>query len=88
MRRAQAWLSFETNTLHRQDGREDEPLSRAEVDSIFEHLPATGAMWIEKHEDGRHLFVNRYAGGSSYDLGLVESNVRRGTRDLHPWERE
>ena len=63
------YMSFGTGTFH-VDG--NDPLTQEQVDSVWHHLPTTGAGWVEKG----HLFVQQYDGAKVFDLGPVATGVK------------
>lgn len=67
------YMDFSTGSFH-VDG--DAPLTQAQVDSVWRHLPTTGASWVERG----HLFVQQFDGAKAFDLGPVERGVK-GTSD-------
>lgn len=69
------YMNFGTGVFH-VDG--DAPLTQDQVDSVWHHLPTTGAGWVEK---GR-LFVQQRDDGFAFDLGPVESGVKGVSTDV------
>lgn len=63
------YMSFGTGTFH-VDG--DDPLTQDQVDSVWHHLPTTGAGWVERG----HLYVQQYDGAKVFDLGPVAPGVK------------
>jgi hypothetical protein len=67
------YMDFSTGVFH-VDG--DAPLTQAQVDAVWRHLPTTGASWIEHG----NLFVQQFDGAEAFNLGPVERGVE-GTSD-------
>ena len=63
------YMNFGTGVFH-VDG--DAPLTQEQVDSVWLHLPTTGASWVERG----HLFVQQRDGAAAFNLGPVEPGVR------------
>lgn len=63
------YMDFGTGVF-RVDG--DAPLTQAQVDSVWRHLPTTGASWVERGD----LFVQQFDGAQAFNLGPVEHGVK------------
>ena len=69
------YMDFGTGVFH-VDG--DAPLTQAQVDSVWRHLPTTGASWVER---GR-LFAQQSDGAPAFNLGPVERGVKGVSADV------
>jgi hypothetical protein len=69
------YMNFSTGVFHVDD---DAPLTQEQVDSVWHHLPTTGAGWVEKG----HLFVQQRDDGFAFDLGPVEPGVKGVSPDV------
>ena len=63
------YMDFSTGVFH-VDG--DAPLTQEQVDSVWHHLPTTGASWVERG----NLFVQQFDGAKAFNLGPVERGVK------------
>jgi hypothetical protein len=63
------YMDFGSGVFH-VDG--DAPLTQEQVDSVWLHLPTTGASWVER---GR-LFVQQRDGATAFNLGPVEPGIK------------
>lgn len=63
------YMNFGTGVFH-VDG--DAPLTQAQVDSVWQHLPTTGASWVERGQ----LFVQQSDGAKVFNLGPVERGIK------------
>ena len=68
------YMSFGTGRFH-VDG--DGPLTQEQVDSVWYHLPTTGAGWVKRG----HLYVQQFDGAKVFDLGPVEAGVKGVSRE-------
>jgi hypothetical protein len=50
----------------------DAPLTQAQVDSVWRHLPTTGASWVDRG----NLLVQQFEGAKAFNLGPVERGVK------------
>jgi hypothetical protein len=66
---AATYMNFSTGVFH-VDG--DEPLTQAQVDSVWRHLPTTGASWVERG----NLYVQQFDGAKAFNLGPVAASVK------------
>jgi hypothetical protein len=62
------YMDFGTGSFH-VDG--DAPLTQDQVDSVWLHLPTTGASWVEKGQ----LFAQQRDGAIAFNLGPVEPGI-------------
>jgi hypothetical protein len=63
------YMDFGTGVFH-VDG--DAPLTQSQVDSVWRHLPTTGASWVERGQ----LFVQQSDGATAFNLGTVARGVK------------
>jgi len=81
---AKTWMDFDRDTLYRDEGKMGQPLSRAEVATIWNapSFPRTGSMWIEHLPQGRMLCAKQREDGPVHEIGIVANTVRMGTGDF------
>lgn len=74
------YMDFGTGAFY-VDG--EAPLTQEQVDSVWLHLPTTGASWVERG----HLFVQERDGSTAFNLGPVMHGIKgvsNAVRFQHP----